>query len=842
MSLFVNADPTDVNDLIGALAADPAANRWNFQLKTTSTGQALLRLSPAEQKSIVLTVAKQLTIKRNQSGNRSTVMQQIINELWRKRLAFTHDELVDLLASLAALDHRITYLGIGNFIRQVNYFLEANPRTEQLASHLQRLIANLEQQYITAEIRKYIVTLKGLAGADAGKVPLLPGEAWSDHAIATISHLPSNGQQQWLALFAVLQEAKGGSPTAKWQKAATTALEKLGYPQFKAAVVEWFPLVDKPRTLPVQREHHLQSDPSNQLIDENADLLRAIAWLCAHKEDQEVTRALTTLALSAYRKIPGVGPRCVRVGNACVWALGNMPGMQGVNQLAVLKAKVKFGTAQIGIEKALTAAAEREQLPRDEIEELSTPTYGLTDVGLRREAFGEFTAELRVIGSTATELRWFKADGKEQKSIPQTVKTGYAEELKELQQCAKDIQQMLPALRERIDNLFLARKSWLLESWQERYLDHPLMGSVARRLIWRFTTEAATVDGIWYEGQLIDSHGQPLPPLDAECKVALWHPIDATVETITTWRTCLEKREIQQPFKQAHREIYLLTDAERNTRLYSNRFAAHILKQHQLNSLCALRNWRNKLRLMVDDSYPPATKALPEWGLRAEFWIEGIGDNYGTDTNDAGVYLRVATDQVRFYPLGAAENYAHAGGGGYSVGGGFGPAAEPLPLETIPPLVLSEILRDVDLFVGVASVGNDPTWQDGGPEGRYRAYWAAYAFGELGESATTRKAVLERLIPKLKIAKRCEIRDRFLVVHGDLRTYKLHLGSGNILMEPNQQYLCIVPSRSDDATPDGKLFLPFEGDRTLAIILSKAFLLADDKAIKDETILRQLRL
>jgi len=54
---------------------------------------------------------------------------------------------------------------------------------------------------------------------------------------------------------------------------------------------------------------------------------------------------------------------------------------------------------------------------------------------------------------------------------------------------------------------------------------------------------------------------------------------------------------------------------------------------------------------MVDDSYPPATKELPQWGLRAEFWIEGIGQNYGNDTNDSGVYLRLSTDQVRFYKL-----------------------------------------------------------------------------------------------------------------------------------------------------------------------------------------------
>ena len=102
------------------------------------------------------------------------------------------------------------------------------------------------------------------------------------------------------------------------------------------------------------------------------------------------------------------------------------------------------------------------------------------------------------------------------------------------------------------------------------------------------------------------------------------------------------------------------------TRTYSNRFAAHVIKQHQFNALCAARGWKNKLRLMVDDEYPPATRELPAWGLRAEFWVEGLGDNYGADTTEAGTYLYLATDQVRFYNIDARANYAHAGGGGYA--------------------------------------------------------------------------------------------------------------------------------------------------------------------------------
>jgi hypothetical protein len=58
-------------------------------------------------------------------------------------------------------------------------------------------------------------------------------------------------------------------------------------------------------------------------------------------------------------------------------------------------------------------------------------------------------------------------------------------------------------------------------------------------------------------------------------------------------------------------------------------------------------------------------------------------------------------------------------------------------------------------------------------------------------------------------------------------------------MEPNDQYLCIVPD-SSAVTKGDSVFLPFEGDRTLSIVLSKAMLLADDSKIKDPTITRQI--
>jgi hypothetical protein len=420
------------------------------------------------------------------------------------------------------------------------------------------------------------------------------------------------------------------------------------------------------------------------------------------------------------------------------------------------------------------------------------------------------------------------------------VRERHGEELRELRQAARDIERMLPAQAERIERAYLAEKEWELPVWRRRYLEHPLVGTIARRLIWTFTRGGREAAGIWHEGRLVDPRGEEVDGIGDAVRVRLWHPFAAGAGEVASWRAWLIEHEVKQPFKQAHREVYRLTDAERRTRTYSNRFAAHIVRQHQFNALCAARGWRNRLRLLVDDLYPPASIEIPRRGLRAELWVEGAGDAYGVDTTEAGVYLHLSTDQVRFYRAGAASNLAHAAGGGYTAEGPESDENEPLPLDAVPALVFSEVMRDVDLFVGVSSVGNDPTWADGGPGGRYREYWDSYSFGELGASAHTRRSVLEGLVPRLAIAERLTLAGRFLRVRGDLRTYKIHLGSGNVLMEPNDEYLCIVPGERWARSGD-RVFLPFEGDARLGVILSKAFLLAGDARITDPSIARQIR-
>jgi hypothetical protein len=669
---------------------------------------------------------------------------------------------------------------------------------------------------------------------------LVPGEHWADEVHGDLAKATPKQRAAWIGLLKHAMIAEASRPTAKWQKEAKEHVKAIQPAKLRQQVGEWFAVVPKGRSIQIRPRWHGGGGSDFAVNDGNATVLKGLVWTLAAHADTATPRVVAELLLTCLKKVPGVGPRCVKVANACIWALGEMAKDKrqdvrdaALAQLARLKARVTFRTTLKAIEKVLDAAAAEAGMSKDALEELGTPAFGF-ERGERRETLGGADVVLRLDGNKVTTT-WTNDKGKPVKLPPATVKREHKDELKELKQAAKDAEGVVAATKNRLDKLYLDDRSWTLAEWRERYLHHGLVGTIARRLIWSVDETPVLFDG----DVATDATGNSVA-FGETAEVRLWHPIGTSTDEVVRWRERLASLEITQPFKQAHREVYLLTDAERNTGTYSNRFAGHVLKQHQFNALCASRGWRNQLRLLVDDSYAPPLRELPAHGLRAEYWVEGIGEDYGNDTNESGVYHHLATDQVRFYQTGAATNYQHAGGGAYETYGADDvPENHPLPLEQIPPLVLSEVLRDCDLFVGVTSVGNDPAWQDGGRVGGFADYWHDFSFGDLSQTAKTRKAVLEKLVPRLKIRERCSFSDKFLVVRGDRRTYKIHLGSGNILMEPNDAYLCIVPDRRAESATGGG-FLPFEGDRTMSVIVSKALLLADDTTITDPTIVSQI--
>src|SRR5262245_56902929 len=258
-----------------------------------------------------------------------------------------------------------------------------------------------------------------------------------------------------------------------------------------------------------------------------------------------------------------------------------MPGTSGVGSLSRLKRRMKRPGELKTIEKALAALAAERGMSAGELEEIGLPDYGFAGDGTMDVAIGPAVAVLAITDANTLETSWRAADGRSLSGPPAAVKDGHADALKALKVQVKEIGETLAAQRLRLERLYLGDREWPLDIWRERYLDEPLVGNLARRLIWAFRIGEQWLPGLLQDGVPCDASVAPLAVDGGETRVRLWHPMQSDVAQVLAWRQRRAKLGIMQPFKQAHREIYVLTDAERETRLHSNRFAAHIVDQYR---------------------------------------------------------------------------------------------------------------------------------------------------------------------------------------------------------------------------------------------------------------------
>lgn len=701
--------------------------------------------------------------------------------------------------------------------------LEGVPRTPALLIALHRMRACVTRYHGGPEMKEIHERIDVLIGGPREKA-LAPAGAWSKAVFEEIS--ASEKKFEWNALLLHARSLTQSTASKKWQAEAVNLVTRIGQAEVLESARRWLALGPTP------------GETTIQTPEAEADYQKGFVWVLGALGDPSIVPDIADFAVACFRKIPMIGAISHRVGNACVNTLAAMPGLEGVSQLGRLAGKVKYDVARRLIEKAMNEAAERNQVSRDDLEAMAVPTFGLDSARARIEQVGDCEAKL-AIDREGAALSWSR-EGKVLKSVPASVKEQHAERLKELNRDLKELDGQVAAQRFRLERQLITQGTCSYERWKQWYLDHPLVSHFASRLIWEFEEGGETRTAIPGQVGLVDWSGHAVEP-SQQARVRMWHPIRSDVQTILSWRCRLEDHEIRQPFKQAHREVYLLTDAERETGTYSNRFGSHIIRQHQFVSLCRERGWKFKAMGNWDSHNTPSLE-LSQYNLVAKFDVdfpeEGDGDDASTTAH--GVYLAIGTGRVTFVPLKASEaSAAEAGPFGIRLPKKFRGLrrAAALPLEEIPPLVFSEVMRDCDLFVGVSSIGMDPAWNQHRPDDPHLPYWQHFAFGDLTTASENRKAVLENLLPKLAIRDRCRVDGRFLLVRGNLREYRIHIGSANVLVEPGSRYLCIVQGPGDAAA---RLPLPFEGDRILALILSKAFLLVNDSKIKDPAIARQL--
>lgn len=759
-----------------------------------------------------------------------TLVNLYIKQLFRTKRTLSPEQierLVDaMIRSQKSIDHLMNNFGLASMLNQIEKQYkesEYNEKVRLALEDLKKILHLLQGGYEDARRKKYLAQVKSILfhlenGSQAVEPSLWePNDAFAIYTNESLDLVSDEERLLWYKIIHHAKKAKGGKPTKKYLKEVQTTIKELGEVPFKNMLNDWIThLTQHKEAITEHQTWHRTWTEAQFITSSTSDTMKGFIWMCSLMQDATLIHAISNLAERCYKKIPHQGPAAGAVGNACFYTLYACKNMDGIGQLSKLKVKIKQTNAKKLIKKYLLLAAEEQGVSLSEIEDLSIEHFGL-EQGKRIWKFDDYRAELIITGVGKSLLQWYKPDEKLQKSVPSFVKKDHADALKELKKIKKQVNQMTSAQRDRLDRMFRIDRKWTFEKFNNLYLKHGLMSFLVKSIIWTFEKNGVKTSAIFFQGHWTSNEGKIIEP-DSSYTLSLWHPASHAVAEIKKWRDFIYEYKIQQPLKQAYREVYLLTEAELNTKSYSNRMAAHILKQHQYVMLAKGRNWRASLLGAWDGGdNDGADLDIPEYNIRAEFWVQAVAQN--DQMNDTGIWNYISTDQIRFIDLNTEDT---------------------IDLIDVPKTLFSEVFRDVDLFVGVASVGNDPTWSDSGGLPTYRDYWSSYSFGDLSTIAKNRKEILENLVPRLKIGQVAEVQGRFLVVKGKLRTYKIHIGSTNILMQPNDQYLCIVPDRSKKNLTQN-VFLPFEGDNALSIILSKAMLLAEDDKITDRTITSQIR-
>ena len=390
---------------------------------------------------------------------------------------------------------------------------------------------------------------------------------------------------------------------------------------------------------------------------------------------------------------------------------------------------------------------------------------------------GELEVELRIDAEGDAQLEVRKA-GKRIQKLPATAKK--QPELQALAERAKEIRKQKQRMRASLETA-MVRGDLIRGSELAGLMQHPVLAPLLRRLV-------LMGDGLCgyplEDGRALRDHGGKEQRVAESALLRIAHPFDlfGTREWSAWQRECL-RRELVQPFKQVFRELYVLTDAEREERTSSQRYAGHQVQPRQALALLGTRGW-------VWHAERGVRRVDHASNLAA--WIGFLHAPY-TPVDVEGLTL----ETVVFTRRGEWQA---------------------LPLESIPVRLFSEVMRDLDLVVSVANrSGIDP---------------------EASASSVEARAALVRETCALLGLLNVRIDGRHAFIEGKLGNYSLHLGSAGVHKLPGG-HVCIVPVHAQHR---GRVFLPFaDDDPKTAEILSKVLLLARDEQIKDPSILEQLR-
>lgn len=257
------------------------------------------------------------------------------------------------------------------------------------------------------------------------------------------------------------------------------------------------------------------------------------------------------------------------IASDAVQALALNPDPQALLIVDGITRKFKFKQVRTAAGKALDFAAAQLGLEREELEDRIVPDLGFNEQMERVFDYGErrFTVTI----TTALEIEVFDEKKKKLKSLPAPGKKDDPEKAalayETFKQMKKQMKTTISSQKARLDWALSSERIWSAEAWEALFVKNPLMHQFAIGLIWGIYQDGNLVQSFRYmEDGTFNTEEEEEFVLPKEGKIGLVHPIELSEESREAWKEQLEDYEIVQPIVQLEREIFYLTEEEKNAR------------------------------------------------------------------------------------------------------------------------------------------------------------------------------------------------------------------------------------------------------------------------------------
>jgi hypothetical protein len=763
-----------------------------------ATKQAMAQADPATRYRYLQEL---ITGSKEFDRNGSWICHSLIRHLFNYTIGFETESLTRFIQSYIP----ISSLSCENILKQLTQ-VEHSP---DLLQAVRELVDKFEANNSYFKTSRFF-ELKRLVYKD---ILANCTDNWAENIRNDLAELQAEEQLLWQALLLHCSRAVHSTPGRAWVEESRKLVEQIGRARAQHFLERWLSNVV---IWDVARNKSL-----SRLEPTYASLLKGLLWLGGVIGDLDSLGFLTELTRRIYQSLPREETR--KFGRALLWSLSQMPMPHNLQAIAHIQLACGHNQIQKQILQLHKQFAQEHKLSFTKLQELSLANYAnFTAIGHYQHVIEGYTIKLQLRQNRFYQSL-FNPQDEPITELPEAIRLSTA--FKEFQRLQRLIQRDFSEQLWRIEQLYRSNQEWSFAEWRQRYLDHPLVGAIARRLIWRFLhADGSFSEAIWHKDRLVKHSGEALEGLE-DLKVQLWHALGMAIEDVLAWRTWIKRHKVIQPFPQAEREVYVLTDAERQTASYSNRFAGHIFQKADLDKARLRLRWQQATLYYSDSS---VGLLLADAGLRIEYWLSDPLDQSYNDNP-------LTSDQVRFYRMSAEEYKASHRYYRWR-------EQQPLRVEDIPEMIFSEAMRDVDYLIRQCFTQLDPDWHDRN-EYRGRVNRLTNRSQNQGnpQLVTQRREQLSSLIPRLNIASQCRLEEDFLAVRGQIHSYKIRFDNGSIFIDPSNQYLCIVSARKELIPQQTSQLLNVDQDHQLSMIISKALLLANDDQITDSTILWQLR-